>query len=94
MVVTTIDQTSSTLDTRQVYLQVEMKGIISNKVSLEGWYTIYDLNDNYDLIIGKNWMTANPHTVDHTTNTLHMLSGDWTALNHGSPILKKDNEHC
>jgi hypothetical protein len=70
MVVPTADQISSILDWRQVYLQAEMRGITGNTVSVEDSYTIYDLNRNYDLIIEKNWMTSNPHTMNHATNTL------------------------
>jgi hypothetical protein len=60
-------------------------GTTGNRVSIEGWYTIYDLNGSYDIIVGKNWMTRNPHAVDHSTNALHMLRGDWTTLKSGSP---------
>jgi hypothetical protein len=85
MVVTTANQISAEMDRKQVYLKADMKGITGNRVPIDGWYTIYDLKGNYDVIVGKNWMAANPHAVDHSTNTLHMLRGDWTSLTGGSP---------
>jgi hypothetical protein len=64
MMVTTADHTSSIMDRKQVYLYAEMRGITANRVSVEGQYSVYHLKGHYDLIIGKNWMTANSHAVD------------------------------
>jgi hypothetical protein len=47
---------------------------------IDGWFTIFDLNRNYDLIVGKNWMSSNPHRIDHSINTLHMLREGWETL--------------
>ena len=85
MIVTTADQTSAEMERKQVYLKAEMKGTRGNRVSIDGWYTVYDLKGSYDVIIGKNWMAANPHAVDHSTNTLHMLRGDWKSLTSEGP---------
>ena len=80
MRVTTANETSEVLERKQVYLHAKLKGITGNKVPIEGWYTIFDLQGNYDLIVGKDWMEKNPHFVDHKNNILHMLYGDWSLL--------------
>jgi hypothetical protein len=64
-----------------------MRGTLGNSVAIDRWYTVYDLNGNYDSIVGKNWMSANPHLIDHATNTVHLLRGDWSTLLGGLPKL-------
>lgn len=81
MRVKTADKTSEVLDRVQIYLYANLKGITGNKVNIDGWYTLYDLGGNYDVILGKNWMAKNPHIVNHKDNVLYMLEGDWTSLN-------------
>ena len=87
MVVTTAGQSSEVIERQQVYLKAALRGTTGNRIQVDGWYTLFDLKGNYDLIIGKDWMSANPHTVDHSTNTLHLLKGDWSTLVEGCPIL-------
>lgn len=80
MRVTTANVVSDVLERRQVYLNANLKGITGNQVKIDGWYTVFDLKGNYDVIVGKNWMSANPHIVDHKNNILHMLKGDWAEI--------------
>jgi hypothetical protein len=80
MKVTTANDTTGVIARNQVYLTAKLKGITGNKISVDGWYTIFDLGGNYDLIVGKNWMVKNPHVVDHNKNILHVLRGDWASL--------------
>jgi hypothetical protein len=79
MVITTTSHQSTVLPRKQVYLSAVMRGTHGNHLSINGWYTVYDLEGIYDLIVRKNWMLANPHTVDHSTNTLLLLDGGWPA---------------
>jgi hypothetical protein len=87
MVITTANQKSDIMERQQVFLRASMKGINGNKVAIDGWYTVYDLKSNYDIIVGKNWMAANPHAINHATNTLHMLRGNWESLTSEGPML-------
>jgi hypothetical protein len=61
-----------------------MQSITGNKIYINDWYTIYDLRDNYDLIISKNWMTVNSHTIDNVTNMLNMLRDVVLSLENSS----------
>jgi len=67
-------------DRWQVWLKVSVRGVTGNRVNISGWYTIFDLGGIYDLIVGKDWMAANLHIIDHKTNTLHMLEPTWSDL--------------
>ena len=73
-------------DRWQVWLKASVRGITSNGIDISGWYTIFDLQGIYDLFMGKDWMAANLHIIDHKTNTLHMLKPDWTILQQGSHL--------
>jgi hypothetical protein len=51
-------------------------GVKGNNVPINREYTVYNLKGFYDLIVGKNWMTANLHIIDHSNNILYLLGGD------------------
>jgi hypothetical protein len=59
---------------RQLYLNTVLRSITTDHVSVEPKYIIYDFICNYDVIIGKHWMTAYPHAMNYFTNTFYMLS--------------------
>jgi len=73
-------------DRWQVWLKASVRGVTGNRVDISGWYTIFDLGGIYDLIVGKDWMAANLHIIDHKSNTLHMLEPDWSDLQQGSRL--------
>jgi hypothetical protein len=73
-------------DTWQVWLKASVSGVTGKRVDISRWYTIFDLGGIYDLIVGKDWMAANLHIIDHKTNTLHMLEPDWPDLQQGSRL--------
>jgi hypothetical protein len=73
-------------DRWQVWLKASVRGVTGNRVDISGWYSIFDLGGIYDLIVGKDWMAANLHIIDHKTNTLHMLEPDWSDLQQGSRL--------
>jgi len=73
-------------DRWQVSLKASVRGVTGNRIDISGWYTIFDLGGIYDLIVGKDWMAANLHIIDHKTNTLHMLEPDWSDLQQGSRL--------
>jgi hypothetical protein len=83
MVVTAASHRSAILPRKQVYRAVVMRGTRGNHVSIDGWYTVFDLHRSYDLIVRKNWMSVNPHTIDHSTNTLHLLEEGWLSSEKG-----------
>jgi hypothetical protein len=81
MKVTTAGRPEQEQERWQVYLKhATIRGERGNTVDVSGWYTIYDLNGCYDLIIGKSWMAKNPHLIDYHTNTLHILDAEWSQL--------------
>jgi hypothetical protein len=56
-----------------------------NNVPINEWYTVYDLKGSYNLIVGNNWMTANPHVIDHGNNTLYLLGEGWSSFGARQP---------
>jgi hypothetical protein len=64
-----------------------MEAIKGNSIVINRWYTVYDLRGSYDLIVGKKWMVANPHIIDHCNNTLRLLGEGWSLLGDGQPNL-------
>ena len=44
-----------------------------NYATITGWYTMFDLNGVYDIIVGKKWHSATRHLVD-SNNVLHLLN--------------------
>jgi hypothetical protein len=54
MRITTANNMSATIDRRQLYLEANLTGIRGNQVLIDGWYTIFDLQGSYDVIVGKN----------------------------------------
>jgi hypothetical protein len=75
MVITTASHRSLVLPRKQGYILPIIRGMRGSRVLIDGWYTVYDLCGSYDLVEGKNWMSMNPHTSNHSTNTLHLLEG-------------------
>jgi hypothetical protein len=63
MVITTANNGSAEMSPRQVCLTTAMTGTRGNKVLIEGWFTVFHLSGNYDIIVAKNWMATNPHTI-------------------------------
>ena len=47
---------------------------------------IFHLGGIYDLIVGKEWMAANLHIIDHKTNTVQMLESDGADVQQGSRL--------
>ena len=43
-------------------------------IVISGWYTVFDLNGRFDLILGKDWMEANPHIINHGKNNISLLA--------------------
>jgi len=68
----------------QVWLKARIRGITGNYADISGWFTLFDLNGVYDLIIGKNWHSTTLHLVD-SDNVLHLLDADWSLLTDGRP---------
>ena len=68
----------------QVWLKARIRGITGNYADISGWFTLFDLNGVYDLIIGKNWHSTTRHLVD-SDNVLHLLDADWSLLTDGRP---------
>jgi hypothetical protein len=56
----------------QIWLDRRIRGISRNYATITGWYTLFDLNGAYDLIVGKNWHSTIRHLVD-SNNVLHLL---------------------
>ena len=73
-------------DRWQVWLKVAVRGVTGNRINISRWYTIFDLGGIYNLIVGKDWMAAYLHIINHKTNTLHMLEPNWTDLQQGSHL--------
>jgi hypothetical protein len=55
MTVTTAGTKHPPSDRYQVWLSARIRGITGNYADITGWFTIFDLNGAYDLIVGKNW---------------------------------------
>jgi len=68
----------------QVWLKAQIRGITGNYADISGWFTLFDLNGVYDLIIRKNWHSTTCHLVD-SDNVLHLLDADWSLLTDGRP---------
>jgi len=62
----------------QVWLKARIRGITGNYVEITGWFTLFDLNGAYDLIVGKNWHSTTQHLVD-SDNILHLLDEERAA---------------
>ena len=71
-------------DKWQDWMNASVRGVTSNRIDISGWYTFFDLEGIYDLIVGNDWMAANLHIIDHKINTQHMLERDWTDLQQDS----------
>jgi hypothetical protein len=86
MIVSVAGEEKAEEDRWQVWLKASVQGITGNCVDISGWYTIVHLRGISDLIVGKDWMAANLHIIDHKTNTLHMLEPDLSDLQQGSGL--------
>jgi len=71
-------------DWYQVWLNVRICGITGNYADVTCWYTVFDLKDAYNIIIGKNWYSKTCYLVD-SDNVLHLLDADWSLLMDGQP---------
>jgi hypothetical protein len=65
MIFTTTNNHAEDMLGNQVYVSVAIKGTKGNKIPVDGWFTMVDLSGNYDVIVGRNWMSANPHTIEY-----------------------------
>jgi len=84
MMVTTAGIKHPPTDRYQVWLKARIRGITGNYADISGWFTLFDLNGVYDLIVGKNWHSTTRHLVD-SDNVLHLLDADWSLLTDGRP---------
>jgi len=69
-------------DRYQVWLNGHIRGVTGNNADITGWYTVFDLEGAYDIIIEKNWHSKTRHLVD-SDNVLHLLDADWSLLMDG-----------
>jgi hypothetical protein len=76
-----------TTDRYQVWLDESIRGISGNYTTVTGWYTLFDLGGEYDLIVGKNWHSITCHLVD-ADNVLHLLDEQRTADGQVAFLLK------
>jgi len=67
-----------TSERHQLRLEGNIRGITGNYATITGWYTLFDLNGAYDLIVGKNWHSPTCHMVD-SDNVLHLLDEERSA---------------
>ena len=54
MTVTTAGTKHPPTDRYQVWLKARICGVTGNYADITGWFTLFDLNGVYDLIVGKN----------------------------------------
>jgi hypothetical protein len=73
IVMITISHYSKKMLRYQVFLTTGLNEIRDNRISIEGWYTIYNLKYSYNLIVKKNWISNNSHITNHLRNTLYLL---------------------
>jgi hypothetical protein len=59
MVITIASHRSSILPRKLVFLLAVIARIYGNSITIDVWYTIYDLYRSYDVIMRKNWISAN-----------------------------------
>ena len=78
MTVTTASTKHPPTNRYQVWLKARICGITGNYVEITGWFTLFDLNGTYDLIVGKNWHSTTRHLVD-SDNVLHLLDEERAA---------------
>jgi len=78
MSVITASTKHPTSERYQVRLEGNIGGITGNYATITGWYTLFDLNSAYDLIVGKNWHSTTRHMVD-SDNVIHLLDEERSA---------------